>query len=42
LPVTDVKVVNRPMINRTEPIVNNQEIKEPKETIVPPDNKPAA
>jgi hypothetical protein len=42
LPVTDVKVVNRPMINRPEPIVNNQEIKEPKETIVPPDNKPAA
>jgi hypothetical protein len=42
LPVTDVKVVNRPMINRTEPIVNNQEIKEPKETIVPPENKPSA
>jgi hypothetical protein len=42
LPVADVKVVNRPMINRPEPIVNNQEIKEPKENIVPPDAKPAA
>jgi hypothetical protein len=39
LPVTDVKVVNRPMpINRPEPI-NNQDIKEPKENIVPPENK---
>ena len=42
LPITDVKVVNRPMMNRPEPIVNNQEIKEPKENIVPPDDKPAA
>jgi hypothetical protein len=30
------------MINRPEPMVSNQEIKEPKETIVPPDDKPAA
>jgi len=42
LPVADVKVINRPMINRPEPAVNNQEIKEPKENIVPPDDKPAA
>ena len=39
LPITDVKVVNRPMpINRPEPI-NPQEIKEPKENIVPPEDK---
>jgi len=42
LPIADVKVVNRPIINRPEPAVNNQEIKEPKENIVPPDDKPAA
>jgi cell fate regulator YaaT (PSP1 superfamily) len=42
LPITDVKVVNRPMINRPEPAANNQEIKEPKENILPPDDKPAA
>jgi cell fate regulator YaaT (PSP1 superfamily) len=39
LPITDVKVVNRPMpIDRPEPI-NPQEIKEPKENIVPPEDK---
>ncbi len=42
LPITDVKVVNRPPLNRPEPPVNNQEIKEPKENILPPDDKPAA
>jgi cell fate regulator YaaT (PSP1 superfamily) len=42
LPVSDIKVVNRPPLNRPEPIVNNQEIKEPKENILPPDDKPAA
>jgi hypothetical protein len=30
------------MINRTEPAAGNQEIKEPKENILPPDDKPAA
>jgi cell fate regulator YaaT (PSP1 superfamily) len=39
LPITDVKVVNRPIINRIEP-VTNQEIKEPKENVLPPDDKP--
>jgi hypothetical protein len=42
LPVADVKPVNRPMpINRPEPIIN-QEIKEPKENVLPPDDKPAS
>ena len=40
LPIADVKPVNRPMpVNRPEPIVN-QEIKEPKENVLPPDDKP--
>jgi cell fate regulator YaaT (PSP1 superfamily) len=40
LPIADVKPVNRPMpINRPEPIIN-QEIKEPKENILPPEDKP--
>jgi cell fate regulator YaaT (PSP1 superfamily) len=39
LPVTDIKVVSRPIINRPEPTVN-QEIKEPKENVLPPDDKP--
>ncbi len=38
LPVSDVKVINRPMINRPEP-ANDKETKQPKENGIIPDDK---